>query len=231
MADEVKDLTAKKENEVSIFDLGNTPTMEELLQDAEGLQLEFNQIKIPSSGSTVFELENMISGETDPKKELKCVILAAVPTNVYFAEAFSGESVPPDCSSRGGKIGVDKDGEQHDCSECSLNQFGSGVNGGKACQNRVTLYVLLENETTPRMISLPPSAIPKFNSYRSILFLKKIRSIQVLTSIKLEKTTNKNGIAYSVPTFAVAGYTKDLSPDAQNVITDALALLKCMQIL
>lgn len=221
---------AKDKEALAIF--GEASSLDELLEDNQGLQMQLASIKIPGSGGTTFELEDPTTGETEPKKELKGIILASVPTNVYYESAYDGDSVPPDCSSMGGVFGtVLEDGTQRECKSCPFNQFGSGANGGKACQNRTSVYILLEGETLPRLFSLPATATQNYNKFRSALFVRKARLASVLVSIKLEKVQSKSGIPYSRPTFAVAGKTVEQSAEMQQAALDSIMVLKCMGIL
>ena len=132
----------------------------------------------------------------------------------------------------GGVYGtVLEDGTQRECKSCTFNQFGSGANGGKACQNRTSVYILLEGETLPRLFSLPATATQNYNKFRSALFVRKARLASVLVSIKLEKVQSKSGIPYSRPTFTVAGKTVEQSAEMQQAALDSIMVLKCMGIL
>lgn len=200
----------------------------ELLDDAQGLQMSFDKIKIPAGGALAFSVFDPETSEEQPMSKLKGVILVAKPSNVYFESEYTGENTQPDCASQDGINGIDKDGECHNCADCPMAQFGSGKNGvGKACANRMNLYILLEGESMPRILSLPPSALANFNSFRTSLFVarKLLRSVTV--EIKLEKAQSKNKIAFSRPVFSKTGSVLDLPIEEQKNIADGMQYLRC----
>ena len=207
----------------------NNVTLEELLEDAQGVQLQFDKIKIPTAGGVAYTIVDTESGEEEPQKTFKAVILKARPSNVYFEEEFSGEAAPPTCTSDDGILGIDAEGEQHDCSKCEFNQFGAANNGkGKACQNRINLYLLIVGESVPRIMSLPASAISKYNSLRTQLFVSKRLLSSVVVKVGLEKKKSASGIDYSSPVFSIDCNVNTLDEAVQQSIVDAKALLKCV---
>lgn len=207
-------------------------SIDDLLQDAEGVQLQFDKIKIPTAGGVAYTVMDFESGEEEPMKKLKGVVLKARPSNIYFEEDYNGEAVPPTCYSDNGNIGTDNDGVQHDCKTCQFNQFGSANNGkGKACQNRTNLYIVLDGETVPRLMSLPASALAKFNSLRTQLFVTRRLLSSVVIEIGLEKKKSATGIDYSSPTFSIVGPVSAISAEQQANIRNAASLLKVADVL
>lgn len=197
------------ENQEMVLDLIN--------ENLEGLEPQFPLVKIPSGGGLAFE----VPGETDEVEsvtELVGVILDHYAVNAYWPEKFTGENTPPVCSSMDGKTGtalpeapVEWPGQSRDCKTCPLNQFGSDPeSGGKACKNMRRVFLLRPGEIFPVMLSLPPTAISPFTAYMTRLLSRGRHFSSVVTRIKLQKTKNKTGITYSVPTFAVA---EELSGD------------------
>jgi len=87
--------------------------------------------------------------------------------NQYYSAAFGeGESMIPDCSS---SDGIRPDGgefmQDGPCRTCELNQFGSAKEGGgKACQNTIRMYVLVDGEVIPSVLKAPPSSLGKKDS-------------------------------------------------------------------
>lgn len=230
LEDVVEDTPVVQENKALTTNIFDAPaSLDELLEDNAGLDMQFASIKIPAGGSTTFELEDPTTGETNPIKEIKGIILASTPTNVYYKDAYTGESVPPDCHSVGGVIGtLLEDGSQRECRDCPFNQFGSGTNGSKACQNRILLYVLVLGESLPRLFSLPATSKANYDKFRTQLFMRKKKLASAVVSIKLEKVQSKTGIAYSRPTFTWVGETSNESPEQQQAAVDSIAILKCM---
>jgi len=87
--------------------------------------------------------------------------------NQYYSAAFGeGDSLVPDCSSADG---ISPDGgkfaQNGPCRTCELNKFGSAKEGdGKACQNTIRMYVLVDGEVIPSVLKAPPSSLGKKDS-------------------------------------------------------------------
>src|SRR5690606_33355075 len=182
---------------------------EAMSEEMEGLSIDFDRVKIPSGGGLAFEVPGDDPDNPDMAKELVGVIVDHHPVNVYWSQKYSGQNNPPDCTSMDGKVGVGNPGGS--CKACPYNQWGSGENGGKACKNMHRIYLLRQGELFPLMISLPTSGIKPFSNYLAKRVVGRgRRSYSVLTKITLKKETNKDGIVFSQPQFAVAG---ELSPE------------------
>ena len=85
--------------------------------------------------------------------------------NQYYKEKFGeGEEGPPTCASPDG-IKPDCSGEDmirqcETCRECARNKYGSAEEGrGKACQNTIRLYVLVEGSVIPCVIKASPASL------------------------------------------------------------------------
>ncbi len=190
------------------FDIADT-----LSQELDGLEGGFERIKIPSAGSTVFEVPGDDPSEPDSVKEFSAVILYHHPLYAYYKSKYSGGNQPPDCGSFDGVIGSGDPGGQ--CVSCPYNQFGSGENGSKACKNRRRIYVLREGEIFPMILSLPTGSLKEFSRYIKRLLSKGKKSSAVVTRFSLKKVTNNSGITYSQ-----AHFTTDrmLSPEEAALI-------------
>jgi len=197
---------------------------EAMSEEMEGLSIDFDRVKIPSGGGLAFEVPGDDPDNPDMAKELVGVIVDHHPVNAYWAQKYSGQNNPPDCSSIDGKTGVGNPGGA--CKTCPFNQWGSGENGGKACKNMHRIYLLRDGEMFPLMISLPPTAIKAFSNYLAKRVVGRgRRSYGVLTKITLKKETNKDGIVYSQPQFAVAGV---LSPEETQKAAEYSAGIKAI---
>lgn len=178
---------------------------EKAAEQLNGIKLALPQLKIPSAGSTFFEIDE------EPVKELQGVIVLHGPRHVYFDREYEGESAPPKCSSRDGIQGIwNVDGDVDDngevtgevevrqCADCPYSEFGSDKNGrGKACKEKHQIYILVSGKPLPFSLMLPVSSVGVLNAYATSLFNKGKFLNEVLTSFTLEKTTNKTGIVYS----------------------------------
>jgi hypothetical protein len=202
-------------NEVALREDFNFPVisndMQEILaEEMEGLQMEFDRVKIPSGGGIAFEVPGDDPDSPDIVKEIKGVIVDQYPVNAYWQDKFNGESNPPDCASLDGKVGIDGNGHTITCATCPLNQYGSGVNDkgeptkGKACKNMHRLYILRERDAFPILLTLPPTSKKPFGGFMAKRLLGKgLRSCQVVTKVTLKKDKNGDGIEYSQAQFAV----------------------------
>lgn len=205
-------------NEIVTTDSGylslqNFNLTELLSQELDGLQGGFERIKIPSAGSTVFEVPGDDPSEPDTVKEFSAVILFHHPLYAFYKSKYNGGNQPPDCGSMDGVTGTGDPGG--DCASCPYNQFGSGENGSKACKNRRRIYVLREGEIFPMILSLPTGSLKEFSRYIKRLLSKGHKSNSIVTRFSLKKTTNNSGIAFSQAQFAI---DRVLSPQEHTLI-------------
>jgi len=198
MAKNDKALEVQKSGYLKLADFNMNEAMAEEL---DGLDGGFERIKIPSAGSTVFEVPGENPNEPDAVKEFSAVILYHHPLFAYYKDKYTGGSNPPDCGSFDGVIGEGDPGGN--CAKCPYNQFGSGENGSKACKNRRRIYVLREEEIFPLLLSLPTGSLKEFSRYIKRLLSKGKKSNSVVTRFSLKKAVNSGGIAYSQAQFAV----------------------------
>lgn len=198
MAKNDKALEVHKSGYLQLADFNMNEAMAEEL---DGLDGGFERIKIPSAGSTVFEVPGENPNEPDAVKEFSAVILYHHPLFAYYKDKYTGGSNPPDCGSFDGVIGEGDPGGN--CAKCPYNQFGSGENGSKACKNRRRIYVLREGEIFPLLLSLPTGSLKEFSRYIKRLLSRGKKSNSVVTRFSLKKAVNSGGIAYSQAQFAV----------------------------
>ncbi|MEG1074816.1 MAG: hypothetical protein RSD01_06700 [Ruthenibacterium sp.] len=170
-------------------------------EEMDGLKTSFERIKIPSGGTTVFEIPGDDPNATETVKEFSAVILYHHPMYAYYKDAYTGGSNPPDCGSYDGVTGIGIPGGN--CNNCSKNLFGTGANGAKACKNRRRIYLLREGEIFPMILSLPTGSLKEFSRYLMRQMSKGNKSNAVVTRFTLKKATNGNGMIYSQAQFAV----------------------------
>lgn len=176
-------------------------------EEMEGLQVSFDRVKIPSGGQLAFEVPGDDPDNPEVVKELVGVIVDHHPVNALWAEKYSGQNNPPDCSALDGKTGITSGGERRACNSCPYNAWGSDTNGrGKACKNMHRVYLLREGDSFPLLLTLPPTSIKNFADYiAKRIIAKGRRSYQVVTRISLKKATSGDGITYSQAQFSLAG--------------------------
>jgi hypothetical protein len=192
--------TALAVNNTGFNALANVNLSNLIADELSGLDISFEQIKIPAGGVTMYEMPGE-DGDTESVKEFSGVILYHHPLNVYYKTKYTGGNNPPDCSSLDGAEGTGVPGGS--CRSCPLNQFGSKDTGGKACQNRRRIFILREGEIFPLLLSLPVGSIKVFTTYIKRLLASGRKSNSVVTRFTLQKATNAGGVVYSQAHFAV----------------------------
>lgn len=205
-----KDLVVK-ENSFVVASMNNDIS-QAISEEMDGLQIDFDRVKIPTGGGLAFEVPGDDPDNPDMVKELIGVIVDHHPVNAYWENKFEGQNNPPSCSSMDGKQGVDTStGEARNCKTCPYNQFGSAEERrGKACKNMHRVYLLRSGEMFPLLITLPPTSIKPLSNYIAKRVLAKgKRTTDVITKISLKKAQNSSGITYSQVQFAKV---EDLDP-------------------
>lgn len=194
---------------------------EAIAEEMDGLgPISFDRVKIPSGGGLAFEIPGETDEETESTTELVGVILHHHPLNAYWKEKFAGGNEQPDCSSRDGKVGIDREtGEVMSCADCPRNKFKDDGTG-KDCKNVHRVYILREGNPLPLILSLPPTSLKHMRDYISKrILLKGMRCYQAVTKITLKKEKSAGGITYSRAAFAFVG---KLSPE-QIKMAEAMA--------
>ena len=193
------------ENEVTKIGFGALANKEELSsligEELNGLNLTFDRIKIPSGGSTAFEVPGDDGEETEMVRDIMGVILYHHPAYAYYPEKYAGGSNPPECGSFDGITGIGVPGGA--CDTCPYNRFGSGDGQSKACKNRRMIYILREGEIFPMILSLPTGSLKEFTKYVK----------RQLT--KGRKASSASGIAFSQ---AVFSYVRDLTAEERAAV-------------
>lgn len=215
---------AKKNEELAVAknaftQLADMDMAQMMAEELDGLDLNFERIKIPSAGSTIFEIPS--DEDTEAVKEFSAVILYHHPLRAYYMEKYSGGNAPPDCGSFDNVTGEGDPGGE--CKNCPYNRFGSGENGGKACKDRRRIFLIREGEIFPLLLSLPTGSLREFTKYVKRLLAKGLRSNSVITRFSLKKAVNAGGIAFSQANFAV---DRPLTPDEHSQIERLSAQVK-----
>lgn len=205
---------------IGFASLANMEALSFAAEELAGLELTFDRIKIPSGGTTMFEVPDGDSDEMQLVKEITCIVLYHHPAYAYYREKYTGGTNPPDCGSFDGITGIGDPGGE--CADCPLNRFGSGEGQGKACKNRRMIYILLENEMLPMMLSLPTGSLKEFTKYLKRQLSKGRRLSQIVTKISLKKVSNSNGLAYSQVAFRFERVLNEEEKKAASVMTETV---------
>lgn len=183
--------------------VGELLTGEEILEQLDGIRIQYPRFKMPAGGVLMFE-DPCSNDPENPEyvPEIVGVIVDHFPTNAFWPDKDS-QSEPPACASLDGKIGHGNPGG--DCKTCPLNEFGSGEGGsGKACKNSRRLYLLRPNELLPVVLNIPATSMREFDAYLGTkLIARGIHPSTVVTRIKLKKAVSKDDKPYSMVTFSI----------------------------
>jgi hypothetical protein len=181
-------------------------------------EFDLDQVKVPSGGSTVWEVPG-ISG-TEAAKEITGVIVHMGKRRAYWSNPDpSGES--PDCSSKDGLTGRGDPGGS--CETCPMNEWGSSTkegSRGKACNERLMLFVVRKDDPLPLVISCPPSSLGALKKFRTRL---RVPYWKAITSLTLVRKTNDGGQPYSEIVPALAGVLDDEAAAAVKKYADQMA--------
>lgn len=197
---EILNETALAEQTTGFQQLAGMNMAQVMAEELDGLDTTFERIRIPSSGTTVFEVPGE-DGEPETVKEFSAVVLYHHPLFAYYKTKYTGGNNPPDCGSFDGITGEGEPGGT--CKTCCYNQFGTGENGSKACKNRRRIYVLREGEIFPLLLSLPTGSLREFTKYIKRLLTRGKRPGMVVTKFSLKKATSKNSLLYAQVQFAI----------------------------
>lgn len=145
--------------------------------------------------------------------EFTAIMLHKSFTNAYWSKSFdqSGGGNPPDCSSLDA-VTPDYNSEAvqaEKCSVCEKNKFGSDGARGKACKNMMRVHLLLEGDSTPYRLTLPPSNLRAMGDYISSLSLQGLPFQLVYTKFRLKAEQNKDGIEFSDVVLEPVGVIQD----------------------
>lgn len=199
---------------------------------------DLDKIKLPGSGGKMWEVPSLMDDDST-REELKGVIIGWADKKSWWVKSFaeSGGKEQPDCRSNdmvhgvgnpnafyndkeealmaGGKIGLPVRGSGGFlCSTCPHNQFGSAPNGGgKSCQDKRFLVILLEDSIIPVLLRAPATSITPLKAYFKRLAGARKSYLSVVTALTLIKVDAK--IAYSQ---IVAKAVRSLTPEEEKLV-------------
>jgi len=188
-------------------------------EDMYGLSVTFDRIRIPTGGSTTFEVP-IDDTNFKPEKELICVIVDHHAARTYWKERSQNQA--PDCASPDGVSGtaspvsgLEWAGSSRHCADCPLDAWGSDGGRGKACKELRRLYLLRPGDTFPLLLTLPPTSLLNFGNYLGKRVLPTgLRLYQVVTRITLERVVSKAGNPFARACFTLVGRLNDETAQA-----------------
>ena len=200
---EIKETTMMQQYNFRLPEMvgGGEFSNDELAEEMDGLQLNFQRIKVPSGGVLQFELPGDDPEDPAYSKIIEGIILHNHASGAYWSEdeEYDDESIPL-CSSVDGVVGMGNPGGA--CVDCQYNAWGSGTNGkGKACKNMRILYLLRDGDFMPIQLTLPPTSIKPYSDFYNAAFASRRRgTCGSVVQIGLKKANNGKD-DYSVVTF------------------------------
>lgn len=226
MANELMNTT--EEMGLTVLTGGNGLTPEEIAEELGGDMPDYPRVKIPSGGAVVFEVPGDDPENPEPAKELCGVVVFHNKANAYWANSELSDA-PPDCASDDGICGVGNPGGC--CDTCPMNQMGSGEGGkGKACKNMERLFILMPGGFLPLSLSLPPTSLKAWRTYKTMLVSKSKRVCDVFTKITLTKKQNKAGQPYAEAVFKIGqALTPELAHKAYEYRQSVRAMLEAQK--
>ena len=167
-------------------------------EQAQLARIEQEELGLSTQGIQVQPVRYKINKDTqqfvDPfgqaHDELRGIIVYKEIARGHWQE---GDNIPL-CTSIGGQVGTDRQGNRHDCASCPANQWDSGKGGsGKACKEMRRIYIVQRGGFLPAMISLPPTSIKLFDTYISGRIQQRIPDIMAETVFRLVPDKSDQG--------------------------------------
>jgi hypothetical protein len=180
----------------------------------DGFQFsDLERIKLPSGGGISWELPTL-DGEPEVVKSFDAIIMHQSVQRVYYEKSIeeSEGSSAPDCISRDCIHGEGTPGGL--CKACPLSQWGTGRNGGQACQQKNMLFLLRPGSLLPSVLIAPATSLKVVRQYVLGLAARGLLAYGVVTTFSLEKDKNSAGTVYAKMVLKKSG---DLT--AENIKT------------
>lgn len=207
------ELAIKADFDLAIVSAESTPAeLVETLQETLGGKLrpyDLQRIVWPSGKATTWEIPT-VGGETEPAKEIVAVpILTTVSRQFWEQKSVGPDTTPPVCKSDDGEHGEATErarqrGATGDCRTCPLAQWGPN-NTPPACKERRELYLLMEGQYFPMVLSVPPSSVKVWRDFVKPLSFQGIAPWAAVVRFKLTTATNPNGDPYALLKLEFAG--------------------------
>jgi hypothetical protein len=165
---------------------------------------DLDKVKVPAGGGQSWEVQTLDG--VQPMQAIEGIILHFKDPRAYWKEKMGDGNKPPDCKSDDGLVGVGSPGG--DCLKCPLAQFGTATDekgnpaAGQACKQMRMMLFLRQDSILPMLIMLPPTSLKNAKQYFMRLAGNGLHFRAVVTQLRLEKTKNAKGTAYSVVTMS-----------------------------
>ena len=181
-----------------------------------------DRIGIPAGGGQQWTVPTLAGPKMEA--EIRGVIVYWQDIRVFWAADYDGSRTPPDCSSQDCFHGVGNPGGL--CGDCHYSEFGSAGNDtkpGQACNECRRLFLIVEDERLPVMVSLPPTSLGPTRKYFQRLASRGMPYYGVVTTLSLTKDKSTGGIDYSKAALTVAATLRE---DQVNAFRQLNAMFK-----
>lgn len=181
-------------NELAKIDKEQGAEIIQSFQKEEVLPVTDLAFPIIKMGKDTCNFELILEGQT--VKELNGYIVYKHNANAYYEGEYDGGGNMPDCASSNAlNPDAGENIQSNICQICPKNQWGSapGDSKGKACNNNVILYILLDGDEIPSVIRVRPtsrgtkSSLSQFETYLEQKLLRNSYPIMKVC-LTLEKT-------------------------------------------
>jgi hypothetical protein len=199
--------------DLAIVAADSTPVeLVETLQETLGGRLrpyDLQRIVWPSGKATSWEIPT-VGGDTTPAKEIVAVpILTTVSRQFWERKSVGPDTTPPVCKSDDGERGEPTErgrelGATGDCRSCPLAQWGRN-NTPPACKERRELFLLMEGQYFPMVLSVPPSSVKVWKDFVKPLSLQGIAPWGTVVRLRLTTAANPNGDPYALLKLELVG--------------------------
>jgi hypothetical protein len=150
---------------------------------------DFDEIAVPTSGHTTWEVPTLAGPQST--QGIEAVILRKTDVREYYAEAYTGESSPPSCSSPDQVTGYGDPGGA--CERCPFSQWGTAKDAkgaptrGQACSQRIHLLALTPYNVMPYFLNVPPTSLKETNRFMRRLATESIPYHRALVVLRLAR--------------------------------------------
>jgi|GEM_PF-5220835 len=205
-------------------------------------------LTIPKSGNGGMWVIDHIDGKKSTEV-LSVIVVTQKPSRILYTESYADsgkDKSRPYCLSQDGVRGaihthkenkpwwlLDKGEPTFNCKTCQYSKFESKAStkegeytAGKACAERMNIFVLTQYSRIPFMLSLPPSALHEYAQFRMNLFGAGQKITRIVTNISLTEQSNKSGHTFTVPVFSKGGdLTDEQFNDVKNTVKPFLSVM------
>lgn len=174
-------------------------TIHDFLAGGE-LRIQHLQRGVVPTGGNIMWMVKAGKGRPTAVETIEGVIIEAKRSRAWYKVPYeeSGGGSPPDCISLDMRKGValTEHGPGTDCATCPFNQWGSssrkgGSGRGKACGERIWLFLLRQDHLLPMLINAPTTSLESIDQYlMSILDSGIMQYWRVMTKLTLEQGNN-----------------------------------------